>query len=59
MKDFKNSYEQIRWQHAIAEYERLSSYSMRPNFYLSPTFSNYVTNRMKELVNKYPQLLKE
>ena len=52
VKDFANSYAQLSWSHAVAEYERMKSWTKNKN---SPLYE-YAVGRMKKLESKYPQL---
>ena len=52
-KDFANSYNQLSWSYAVAEYERIKKWVQNEN---TPLYG-YAVERMKKLESKYPQLV--
>jgi hypothetical protein len=55
MKDFAKSYEQLSWQFAVSEYERMQNWLL----YISPAMVSYAQNRIAQLESEYPILKKE
>lgn len=51
-KDFANSYSQLCWDHAVAEYERLRLLAQGK----SNPLQEYAIEWMKKLESEYPQL---
>lgn len=59
-KDFKNSYAQRKWEHAVSKYARmrvwLTRYGNKDDIFYNPTMLQYATEAIAELEREYPML---
>lgn len=53
MKDFVNSYEQLRWKHAADQHARLSL--LKEKYEHNPAFASFM-DRLNKLEEEYPCL---